>query len=156
MPSKLLIAAADAAHAARHAGVYGVKARVSADTAQVMKAVRRGRDGFVGSVMEEYRELLKKKLLLRERAVFTGPRTLRAGKYSVEFKAAVIATGSVAVVSEPYRACPGFLLGLDRLAGPLTGPVLREEAIKLFSEEFNFCPHHSLIGLYLSFGVRYT
>ncbi|OGR65125.1 MAG: dihydrolipoyl dehydrogenase [Elusimicrobia bacterium GWB2_63_22] len=188
MPSKLLIAASDAAHAARHAGVYGVRARVSVDTAQVMKVVRTGRDYFVGSMMVEYRKLLKNKLLLRERALFTGPRTLRAGENTVEFKAAVIATGSVNVVPEPYRAYPGFLLsrenifelkrlpasvlvvgagliglelgqalarlgtrvtvlGLDRLAGPLTDPELREEAIKLFSEEFEFCPQHSLTGL---------
>jgi dihydrolipoamide dehydrogenase len=188
MPSKLLIAAADAAHAARHAGVYGVKARVSVDTAQVMKIVRKGRDNFVGSMAEEYRELRKKKLLLGERAVFTGPRTLRAGENTVEFKAAVVATGSVTVVPEPYRAYPDFLLtrenifelkklpasvlvvgagliglelgqamarlgtrvtvlGLDRQAGPLTDPALREEAIKLFSEELDFCPHHALTGL---------
>ena len=188
MPSKQLIAAAEAAHAARHAGVYGVKARVSVDTAQVMKAVRKARDFFVGSMMEEFRQLEKKKILLRERAVFTGPRTLRAGENNIEFRAAVIATGSVTVVPEPYRAYPGFLLtrenifelkklpasvlvvgagliglelgqalarlgtrvtvlGLDRLAGPLTDPALREEAIKLFSEEFEFCPHHALTGL---------
>lgn len=188
MPSKLLIAAAEAAHAARHAGAYGVKARVSVDTVQVMKTVRKGRDNFVGSMAEEYRELRKKKLLLDERAVFTGPRTLLAGENTIEFKAAVVATGSVTVVPEPYRAYPDFLLtrenifelkklpasvlvvgagliglelgqamarlgtrvtvlGLDRLAGPLTDPALREEAIKLFSREMDFCPHHVLTGL---------
>lgn len=188
MPSKLLIAAADAAHAARHAGVYGVKARVSVDTARVMKTVRKGRDNFVGSMDEEYRELRKKKMLLGERAVFTGPRTLRAGENTIEFKAAVVATGSVTVVPEPYRAYPEFLLtrenifelkklpasvlvvgagliglelgqalarlgtrvtilGLNRMVGPLTDPALKEEAIKIFSEELDFCPHHSLTGL---------
>jgi len=46
MPSKLLIAAAEAAHGARQAAVYGVKTRVSVDGAAVLRKVRSGRDPF--------------------------------------------------------------------------------------------------------------
>ncbi|MBE0615800.1 MAG: dihydrolipoyl dehydrogenase [Burkholderiales bacterium] len=53
MPSKLLIAAAEAAHAAGHAEAFGVHAQgVSVDGAAVMARVRRERDRFVGFVLE--------------------------------------------------------------------------------------------------------
>lgn len=188
MPSKLLIAAAEAAHSAETAGVFGVKASVKVDGAKVMKRVRLWRDRFVGGMMEEYGELLKKKLLVKAKARFTGPHTLEAGGRTYKFKAAVVATGSVTVVPPPYRAHPEFLLtreeifeqrrlpgsllvagagliglelgqalsrlgvrvtllGLDRLAGPLADKELREEAIKFFSGEFEFHPHHELLTL---------
>jgi dihydrolipoamide dehydrogenase len=188
MPSKQLIAAAEAAHHALHAGAYGVKASVKVDGAAVMRAVRRARDGFVGGMMEEYRDLLAKKLLVKERVVFTGPHTLLAGGREYSFKAAVIAVGSETAVPPPYRPFGRFLLtreeifelkklpasllvvgagliglelgqafsrlgvrvtvlGLDRLLGPLSDPELREEAIKIFSREFDLVPHHELLGL---------
>ena len=53
MPSKLLIAAADAAHHARHADPFGVRVQgVSIDGAAVMARVQRERDRFVGFVLE--------------------------------------------------------------------------------------------------------
>ncbi len=188
MPSKLLIAAAEAAHCAKNAGVFGVKTSVRVDGAKVMARVRRWRDTFVGGVMEEYKELEKQKLLVRAKARFTGPRTLEAGGRIFEFKTAVVATGSVTFIPPPYREhtrylltregifeqrrLPGSLLvvgagliglelgqalsrlgvrvtvlGLDRLVGPLSDPDLREEAIKIFSAELEFHPHHELLGI---------
>ena len=53
MPSKLLIAAAEVAHQARHADPFGVHVNdVVVDGAAVMAQVRRERDSFVGFVME--------------------------------------------------------------------------------------------------------
>ncbi|MBL4576039.1 MAG: FAD-dependent oxidoreductase, partial [Opitutaceae bacterium] len=53
MPSKLLIAAADAAHHARHSETFGINvADVSIDGKAVMDRVRRERDRFVGFVLE--------------------------------------------------------------------------------------------------------
>ena len=52
MPSKLLIAAADAAHQARHAEPFGVHVKdVTVNGAAVMARVRRERDRFVGFVL---------------------------------------------------------------------------------------------------------
>ena len=53
MPSKLLIAAAEAAHAAREASEFGVNAGdVTVNGVAVMDRVRRERDRFVGFVLE--------------------------------------------------------------------------------------------------------
>ncbi len=52
MPSKLLIAAGEAAHHAEHASPFGVHATVEVDGRAVMDRVRRERDRFVGFVIE--------------------------------------------------------------------------------------------------------
>ena len=53
MPSKLLIAAAEAAHCGEHAAPFGVRyAEPTIDGVQVMKRVREERDRFVGFVVE--------------------------------------------------------------------------------------------------------
>ena len=53
MPSKLLIAAAEAAHTARHAQAFGVHAgEVRIDGREVMDRVRSERDRFVGFVVD--------------------------------------------------------------------------------------------------------
>src|SRR5690606_35567419 len=50
MPSKLLIAAADAAEAVRGAATFGIAAEPQVDGRAVMARVRRLRDGFAGGV----------------------------------------------------------------------------------------------------------
>lgn len=58
MPSKLLIVAAEAAHAARQADLFGVHADgVRIDGPAVMDRVRRERDRFVGSVLESVEKI---------------------------------------------------------------------------------------------------
>ena len=57
MPSKLLIAAAEAAHGAKHAGVFGLNVpTVETDGAAVMDRVKKERDRFVGFVVEDVDE----------------------------------------------------------------------------------------------------
>jgi dihydrolipoamide dehydrogenase len=52
MPSKLLIAAAEAAHAIERAPGFGVHAEARIDGREVMARVRRERDRFVGFVLQ--------------------------------------------------------------------------------------------------------
>ncbi|QJE00139.1 dihydrolipoyl dehydrogenase [Massilia forsythiae] len=99
MPSKLLIAAAEAAHmldAAPGFGVHAGEKRI--DGVAVMERVRRERDRFVGFVLEGV-DSIPAGDKLRGHARFTGPHTLvvdGADGQDVDLEAArvVIATGS--------------------------------------------------------------
>jgi len=99
MPSKLLIAAAEAAHMLDAAGEFGVHAgEKRIDGVAVMDRVRRERDRFVGFVLDGV-DSIPAGDKLRGHARFTGPHTLviddGAGKLSeVEAARIVIATGS--------------------------------------------------------------
>jgi dihydrolipoamide dehydrogenase len=95
MPSKLLIAAAEAAHMldlAPRFGVHPGERRI--DGVAVMERVRRERDRFVGFVLDGV-DAIPAADKLRGYARFTGPNTLRVGEdIEVEAKRIVIATGS--------------------------------------------------------------
>jgi dihydrolipoamide dehydrogenase len=93
MPSKLLVAAAEAAHHARTAGPFGVNAKVEVDGFGVMDRVRRERDRFVGFVLESH-EAIPEEHKLRGIARFLGPTTLDVSGQLVETRASVVATGS--------------------------------------------------------------
>jgi dihydrolipoamide dehydrogenase len=95
MPSKLLIAAADAAHAITHApafGVHGGTPRI--DGPAVMQRVRSERDRFVGFVLEAVDRWPAAQRLLG-RARFVDEHTLQVDDHTrVEAGRIVIATGS--------------------------------------------------------------
>jgi dihydrolipoamide dehydrogenase len=95
MPSKLLIAAAEAAHMLALAPEFGIHpGETRIDGAAVMERVRRERDRFVGFVLEGV-EAIPDADKLRGHARFTGPRTLMVdGHTEVEAARIVIATGS--------------------------------------------------------------
>ena len=110
-PSKLLIAAAEAAHAVGRAPGFGVSAGpIKVDGRAVMARVRAERDRFVGFVTETV-DAWPAERIIRQRARFIAPMTLglddgrqiRAGRI-------VIATGSRPRIPAGWRA----LLG-DRL-----------------------------------------
>lgn len=103
MPSKLLIAAAEAAHDADHASLFGVHAGdVKIDGREVMARVQRERDRFVRSVLDSV-ESLPEDTRICGRARFTGPQTLQVDDtLEVEAERIVVATGS-----RPH--VPGFL-----------------------------------------------
>ncbi|MBF0254604.1 MAG: dihydrolipoyl dehydrogenase [Candidatus Omnitrophica bacterium] len=103
MPSKLLIAAADMAEAARRSKKLGICNRVSVRGRDVLGRVRRERDRFVAFVMDEIRELKKDGFLIEEKAEFTGSGALRAGSHRVEAASIVIAVGSGPVVPPAFR-----------------------------------------------------
>lgn len=96
MPSKLLIAAAEAAHRAREAEGFGVRASVEIDAARVLERVRAERDRFVGFVLRDVDEI-DPQYKLTGRARFLDAHTLEVGgglEVRVRAKAFVIATGS--------------------------------------------------------------
>lgn len=107
MPSKLLVAAAEAAHAARHAHRFGINVGgIQVDGARVMDRVRSERDRFVGFVLEDMQPL-EPEHLLRGRARFSGPNELlvdaQGGALKVRAPRFVIATGSRPVVPPAWR-----------------------------------------------------
>jgi dihydrolipoamide dehydrogenase len=104
MPSKLLIAAAEAAHGVREAPVFGIDAGGAPriDGQAVMTRVRGLRDYFVGSVLEVVEDLPAEHRLSGH-ARFVDDHRLQVGEdVIVEAGRIVIATGS-------RPTCPSFL-----------------------------------------------
>ncbi len=103
MPSKLLIAAADAARHVATAERFGIKAgQVVIDDAAVLQRVRRERDRFVGFVVEDT-EALSPERRLNGHARFVGPTTVQIEDHTlVEARSVVIATGSSPYIPPPY------------------------------------------------------
>lgn len=111
MPSKLLIAAADAAHAASHSGQFGVKVgSVDIDGKAVMARVQRERDRFVGFVLESVAGF-DAEHLIRGHARFEDAHTLVIDQHTrVTAKRIVIASGSRPNVPEILKAAEDRLL----------------------------------------------
>lgn len=108
MPSKLLIAAAEAAHGVARAGGFGVHATARIDGREVMGRVRRERDRFVGFVVEGVEEIPAADRL-RGHARLAAPGVVEVDGLRVEARAVVVATGS-------RPSVPPMLRGLgDRL-----------------------------------------
>ena len=104
MPSKLLIAAADAAHEVAQANRFGIDVAGGwkVDGPKVLERVRSERDRFVGFVVEETESLPGEQRLIGH-ARFVGPTTLDVdGHTRVEAKSIVIATGSSPVIPPPF------------------------------------------------------
>lgn len=114
MPSKLLIAAAEAAHGLAAAPAFGVHpGAVRIDGAAVMARVRSERDRFVGFVLDTIAALPEADKL-RGHARFTGPRQLQVdGHTLVEAGRIVIATGSAPAVPPEWLAAGGRLIVSD-------------------------------------------
>lgn len=95
MPSKLLIAAAEAAHAVTEAPSFGIRTEVPRiDGAAVMQRVRSERDRFVGFVVESV-ETIPAEDRLHGMARFVDDHTLQVGDdLVVRADRIVIATGS--------------------------------------------------------------
>jgi dihydrolipoamide dehydrogenase len=99
MPSKLLIAASEAAHMLALAPGFGVHAgAVRIDGKAVMARVRSERDRFVGFVLESVENIPPADKLVGH-ARFTGPHTLQVGQHTrVEASRVVIASGSTPIM----------------------------------------------------------
>jgi dihydrolipoamide dehydrogenase len=95
MPSKLLIAAAEAAHAIERAPGFGVHVDGTAriDGREVMGRVRRERDRFVGFVMDGVQAIPAGERI-RGHAKFVDAKTLEVDGKRIEARSIVIATGS--------------------------------------------------------------
>lgn len=104
MPSKLLIAAAEAAHEARHTAAFGVHVdgKVRVDGREVMQRVRSERDRFVGFVLKGV-EGIPEADRLRGFAQFIDNTLLQVGNdVVVQASRVVIATGSRPAVPQPF------------------------------------------------------
>lgn len=114
MPSKLLIAAAEAAHHSRRASLFGIhNAEVRIDGKAVMARVQGERDRFVGAVLETLAKVPDTHYL-RVHARFVDDRMLALDNGDqVRFDTAVIATGSHPHVAEELRGAGPRLLTSD-------------------------------------------
>ena len=107
MPSKLLIAAADAAHAIAGAPRFGVSAGPThIDGRAVMARVRSERDRFVGFVVDTVQHWPSEHRLVGH-ARFLDDHTLQVGATQVRAQRIVIATGSRPAVPEAWRLALG-------------------------------------------------
>lgn len=116
MPSKLLIAAAEAAKAVHGAPVFGVHppgpARI--DGREVMARVQRERDRFVSFVLDDCRELQEAGHLVSGTARVIAPDALTIdGATRVNFRSLVIATGSSPIVPHAYRELSDLVVTTD-------------------------------------------
>ncbi|MCH8505319.1 MAG: dihydrolipoyl dehydrogenase, partial [Ectothiorhodospiraceae bacterium] len=114
MPSKLLIAAAEAAHHARHAPLFGVHpGGPRIDGREVMDRVRRERDRFVGFVVEST-EAIPAEDRLHGHARFLGDHTLQVDDdIQVQADRIVIATGSRPNVLPMFKSAGDRLIVND-------------------------------------------
>ncbi|SOY63988.1 Dihydrolipoyl dehydrogenase, Dihydrolipoamide dehydrogenase [Cupriavidus taiwanensis] len=105
MPSKLLIAAAEAAHELRHTAPFGVHVdgQVRIDGREVMARVRSERDRFVGFVVRGVENIAPADRI-RGYARFIDTTTLEVdGHTTVRASRVVIATGSTPVLPAPFQ-----------------------------------------------------
>ncbi|MGB6241173.1 MAG: dihydrolipoyl dehydrogenase [Castellaniella sp.] len=106
MPSKLLIAAAEAAHAIRHAPGFGVGATgaVQVDGVAVMDRVRRERDRFVGFVVDDV-QAMPPEHRLDARVEFLRDGVLQSDQgHEIHASRIIIATGTQPVVPDIYQS----------------------------------------------------
>ncbi len=105
MPSKLLIAAAEAAHFGQHTDPFGIHyGPAQIDGRAVMNRVKSERDRFVGFVLEDV-EGWKEEHRIRAYAKFVDDNTLSLSDGStIKADRIIIATGSRTFVPEPFKA----------------------------------------------------
>jgi dihydrolipoamide dehydrogenase len=190
MPSKLIIAAADAAFHARQAAEFGVHSEgVRVDGREVLARVQSERDRFVGFVLEVIDQVRAAGELVVGRGVVTAPGELSIdGETNLGFERLVIATGSVPFIPPPFRGLEHALLtnesifeleelpasvlgvglgaiglelgqsfhrldvrttllGIDGVVGPLTDPVVLDDARETLSKELDLHSHYELHGV---------
>lgn len=116
MPSKLLIAAADAAHTVRSAEVFGLQTTLTVDGGAVFARVQRERDRFVGFVLRGLEAVRQEGDLIEGTARLIGPHTLRVDDHTeLEARSIVVATGSAPVVPPPFRGLGDRLLSNETI-----------------------------------------
>ena len=115
MPSKLLIAAADAAHAVAKAPAFGVHpdGLIRIDGRAVMDRVRRERDRFVDFVLNDVQSIPDADRI-RGHARFADKHTITVADHTrVEAKSIVIATGSRADYPDSFKELGERLITSD-------------------------------------------
>ena len=116
MPSKLLIAAGAAAHAARSTDLFGIRVSgVVVDGPAVLKRVRSERDRFVGGVFDGLDAIPEQNRIAGHARFADGRSLVIDDRTRIGFRAAVIATGSSPIVPEPLRGLGARVLTTDTL-----------------------------------------
>ncbi|THU04522.1 dihydrolipoyl dehydrogenase [Lampropedia puyangensis] len=108
MPSKLLIAAANAARATRNSGSLGIHTdNITIDGAQVMQRVREERDRFAQFSIDDVLAW-PQEARLHGQARFTAPGTLCINEHTqVNARTVIIATGSSPVIPDELKRALG-------------------------------------------------
>ena len=116
MPSKLLIAAAEAAHFGQHTAPFGVHYDTpQIDGKAVMARVKSERDRFVGFVLEDV-EGFKEEHRIKAYAKFKSDHVLELSDgTTVEAERIVIATGSRTFIPKPFEAFGDRLIVNDNV-----------------------------------------
>ncbi|WP_043529413.1 dihydrolipoyl dehydrogenase [Litchfieldella xinjiangensis] len=116
MPSKLLIAAANAIHRARHIEPFGGRAGpIDIDGKAVMARVQRERRRFFESIQGSVADFPDEDVL-QGKVRFEGPGALVVDDHTrVHFSRAVIATGTSPHVPEPFQAAGDRVVTTDTL-----------------------------------------
>jgi dihydrolipoamide dehydrogenase len=114
MPSKLLIAAAEAAHALAAAPGFGVHpGSVRIDGRAVMARLQSERDRFIGFALATI-DAMPAEDKIRGCARFTGPRRLQIGQHTcIDAGSIVIAVGGAPVVPEEWRTAGARVVTSD-------------------------------------------
>ncbi|WP_342166040.1 dihydrolipoyl dehydrogenase [Methylobacterium sp. SD21] len=116
MPSKLLIAAAEAAHGARGTDLFGIRVEsVRVDGPAVLTRLRRERDRFVGLVLDGVAEIPEDDRMAGQACFLDGRTLVIDGETRLRFGAAVIATGSSPAVPKPLRELGDRLFTTDTI-----------------------------------------
>jgi dihydrolipoamide dehydrogenase len=120
MPSKLLIAAAEAVHQSQTGDIFGFTAEVKVDGPRVLERVRRERDRFVGFVKRATDDHAKHDRLLDGRGRVTGPNQLVVERdgvpvATVHFRTLVVATGSSPIIPPLFRDISDRVLTSDEI-----------------------------------------
>ena len=115
MPSKALIAAANALHMRTKLGEFGMRGgeALAADIPAVLRRVRALRDHFVSGVLEATENLGQR--LLDGRARLDGPNRVRVDGRVIEARQVVLAPGSITIVPRPWQAFGDRILTSDTL-----------------------------------------
>jgi dihydrolipoamide dehydrogenase len=115
MPSKALIAAADAYHARTKLDEFGIRGggALSADIPAVLHRVRTLRDHFVSGVLKATADLGPRNIAGHAR--LDGPNRVVVGERVIEARQIVLAPGSSPIVPEPWRAFGNRILTSDTL-----------------------------------------
>jgi dihydrolipoamide dehydrogenase len=115
MPSKTLIAAADALHGRTRLDEFGIAGGegLEADLPAVLARVRTLRDHFVAGVLETTADLGERSIAGRAR--LDGPNRVLVGGRALHARQIVLAPGSSPVVPAPWRALADRVLTTDTL-----------------------------------------
>ena len=103
MPSKLLIAASDAAHHIDQAKYFGLNASLRVNGAKVLERVKKERNRFVGSVLKSTQALQRRGKLIKGKVRFLDSHTFAVGSVTIQAKTIILATGTSPKIPKDYQ-----------------------------------------------------